>query len=390
MAEVKTVNSFLKLDQPLTRRQWAVLALLAALTLAMSVMLWWNYHALLLLPVGKLLSAGAVSTMVAALFAFCATLTTIAVLGLLARPAFIGVVVIILAACLPLVFFAPLPTTFLGILVLFIAYYQYYLNVRRETGLRKKFSVAKNIHYGMTGCIALTLVVLSLLFYGTTARDGLRTVSGAETIADFSGAAVNQFLSVKVPAFNPHESLDDFFYSVLSEYMKNGALPPAPKEGDVAFDITDPGSSIEQLVSADLYPFLAQLPQDVRRRASEDPRILQQELARASNAAFQQQFTEMRNTFIQQVGITATGETSMGEVVKMITGKYLTPKIKPYERWIPPLLALSLYFVLQIFSFLYIALINLFAMIALGLLRAAHLVALTKKTAEVEEVVLRA
>lgn len=390
MTEAKNNHSFLKLDQQFTRRQWAVLALLAALTLGMSAMLWWNYRVVLALPVSKLLSAGAVSTMVAVLIAFCATLTMIAMLGLLARPALAGVVLILFAAGLPIVFFAPLPTTFMGILVLFLAYCQYYVHVRRESGLRRKFSVIKNIHYGMTGCIALSLIALSLLFFGTTAREGSRTISSAETIADFSGAAVNQFLSVKVPAFNPRESLDDFFYSVLSEYMKNGALPPAPKDAIASFDITNPGSSIEQLVSADLYPFLAQLPQEVRRQASADPRVLRQELARESNAAFQRQFTEMRNEFIKQVGIAATGETSMGEVVKMITGKYLTSKIRPYERWIPPLLALSLYFVLQAFSFLYIALINLFSLIVVGCLRGLRLVAVKRQTAEVEEMVIQA
>lgn len=390
MAEVKVQHSFLALDHPLTRKQWVVLGLLAFLTLAASAMLWWNYREVLTLPVSKLLSIGTVPAVLALVFAYCATLTMVALLGLLARPALVGIVTIGIAACLPIMFFAPLPTTFLGMLVLFLAFSQYSLNVRREAALRRKFSVTKSIHYGMSGCIALSLIALSLLFYGTTARDGSRTVSSAETIADFSGAAVNQFLSVKVAAFNPRESLDDFFYSVLSEYVKNGALPPAPSDENISFDITNPGPSIEQLVSADLYPFLAQLPQDVRRRASADPKVLQQELARAGNEAFQRQFTDLRNAFIQQVGIAATGETSMGEVVKMITGKYLTPKIKPYERWIPPLLALSLYFVLQIFSFLYVALINLFSLIVVGCLRGLRLVAVKKQTAEVEEMVIQA
>lgn len=390
MMTTETQHTFFALDRPPTRRQWVVMTLLAFLTLTASSLLWWNYHSVLALPISKLISIGTIPVLLGVLLAYCSTLTMIALLGLLARPALVGIAVIVLAAIVPIMFFTPLPTTYFGMLVLFLAYYQYYLNVRREAGLRRKFSVTKSIHYGMTGCIALTLVVLSLLFYGTTSREGARPTSSAETIADFTGTAINQFLSVKVPAFNPHESLDDFLYRVLAGYIKNGTLPPPPSNESISFDISNPGSSIEQLVSADLYPFLAQLPADVRQRASVNPDVLRQELARVSNAAFQQQFTALREQFIQQIGIAATGATSMGEVVKMVTGKYLTPKIRPIEHWIPPLLALSLYFLLQIFSFLYIALINLFALVGMAILRSTHLVAVTQKTAEVEEVALRA
>ena len=97
----------------------------------------------------------------------------------------------------------------------------------------------------------------------------------------------------------------------------------------------------------------------------------------------------MRNEFLKSLGIQAQGTDSMDSVVAKLVGKYVTEYLGKYSKAIPSLLAFSLYFILQIFSFLYKALIRLFAWFILKVLKWTKVVEFREEEAKVERVAIK-
>ena len=103
---------------------------------------------------------------------------------------------------------------------------------------------------------------------------------------------------------------------------------------------------------------------------------------------FQAQISKARDDFINSLEIDAKGTDKISDVIAMIIRKYALQFLGPYKNYITPLLALSLFFVLNIFSFVFHLLINAFANSIFAILKATKFVYIREEKKNVQHVTL--
>jgi hypothetical protein len=84
----------------------------------------------------------------------------------------------------------------------------------------------------------------------------------------------------------------------------------------------------------------------------------------------QKQLTEeIRTDFLKTLGIKAEGNDLMNSVINKFIQQKFDDFITPYRDYIPIVLVLGLYFILQILAFIYVIIIKLIALIIFYILR---------------------
>ncbi len=195
---------------------------------------------------------------------------------------------------------------------------------QREERERIAFSVAKSLRPALTVPIAAMLVAVSLIYYGIH-------------LADYSADDQSQLLS-----------------------GASRLVAPLASSGTVEYD---PTMTLDQYLEANLL-------------GGEGERIPADVLAAA------------RREFLSRYQIAATGTTPMEEVWTRIVEVQLEEWLGPFERYLPPLIAFSLFFLLSAFTFLYRPLITLFASALVWLFRKSGVIAVSREPKEVERVTL--
>ncbi|MFH1535205.1 MAG: hypothetical protein ABIF80_04455, partial [Patescibacteria group bacterium] len=84
----------------------------------------------------------------------------------------------------------------------------------------------------------------------------------------------------------------------------------------------------------------------------------------------------------------AEGTDTISSVIAKIIRKYAFQFLGPYEDFITPLLALSLFFALNIFSFVFHALINMLASSLFAILQVSKFVKINEEKKDVQIVTL--
>jgi len=230
------------------------------------------------------------------------------------------------------------------VILLILAFLYWRREIRLDMKSRIKFLPRRVISVGLHAAMALVLLATSFAYYAflVQGKDGSTRVM--ENIVGLSADSINSLLPKVYKDYNPRMTLDEF--------------------------ITGSSTSITSTVNTGA--------------SGEVQKIFTEALSTAQKQAVD----VARRDFLKSFGIEAAGDEPMRSVVEKIVRHRIEPFLKPYIKYIPILFAISLYFVLSIFLFLYKIFIQSFSFIIFTILRWIKFVQIKKVQVEAERVTL--
>ena len=365
----------------LTSGQRVRVGILAAFTVFSSTLLWMCYHTVLAIGLTHALWWIILSFL--SLFLFVAL---VAIVALLVHERMIAWSIYILAILTHLIWFRYGWYSSIAVLLLVIGCLYYDWQIKTEESLRIRFSVSKSMRYGLSTTIALVLLAISLTFYGHSVAKQQLAGSSLSPLHEMAGNTVNQAIALQIPDYDPKETVDDLLYRLMTAQIKKQVEGEAQDRGVQApeIDFSNPAASFEQLSNLDLSAIINELPPEIRSQVGDDPEALRQYIQDRGNAMIESRFVTERNKILSDLGVQAQGSTPVGEVVKQLVAKQLEKFLGPYEVFVPPLLALTVFFTLSIFIFLYAGFMKAFATLIFAIIKGTGFVKIQTIDAEVE------
>lgn len=248
---------------------------------------------------------------------------------------------VVVAALTHFIFFTISLPNSIVILLVVTGFILWRAQVFSDARNRISFSSMAIITAGLAGTVTFCLLAVSVTYYSYLVEDegSDRLISGVvETAAD----TVNTVLPKYVEGYDPTMTLDEFLLS-----------------------------STENIVDADA---IGGLGGDVINDA----------IREGLDAAEGEVLAESRKQFLATFDIQAEGTDSMGDIVTRAAERRIRGVLDPYKKFIPAILALSLFFVLRIFGFVYILIARGCAALVFGLMRATGVVQIQKILVEKE------
>ncbi len=364
---------------------WKVL-LLGILTVFAGLAFWF-FTSLLLSSGTELLTTGAGRIrLIVTFISFFLFIAFSGLTGMLIRRQLSVFSIMVLAALAYLPFFGLSALTLLAFLAVLVGLTQFAWHLKTEQRERLRFSVSKVLRPGIGLTITLLLVAVSLTWYAMTTKRAGPSASPLEAFVNSAANTTNRVLASQVPGYNPSESLDAFLLrQALTQAQKESNRILEEQGVAVPTESSDESTDIvQQIGNVDLQALFSQLPAEVRAQAGTDPEALKQQLMQEGNARVEQELAQARDELLSNLQIEAEGNTPMGEVIRQFLFKQISRYIGPYEKFLPTLLALSLYFTLQVFAFLYVLFITMLCEFLFWLLKAAGVVSIQRVDAQQE------
>ena len=129
----------------------------------------------------------------------------------------------------------------------------------------------------------------------------------------------------------------------------------------------------------------ADLQKQVNTQLDAQRAVLQQEALKQLSVAQRQLLEEARREFLAGFKIEATGSESMDTIIERIMTKNVSRYVDPYQHLIPPILALSFFFIIELISFVYRYLIFALAPLVAWVYRKLGLLRLETQVQTVQE-----
>ncbi len=292
-------------------------------------------------------------TVVSTLLAFCLMFAMVALTEVLVTKRLMILLTIIVAALTSFVFFGFSVWTLIAALIMMLGFLLWRRSINDDLKTRTTFKPQKTLDAGLKGAVTIILLASSVMYYGyfidqPNAED--RIVNG---LVDTSMSTVNFTLeNVYGNGYDKDLSLDAFIANI---------------------------TRIDQLKSQGV---------DEIDNVTPEIRALDEQIKAGLDAASNEIVAQGRQEFLNTFDIQAAGSDTMDAVVRKIVTKKVNQFVQPYQKFIPALLALSLFFVLNVFSIVYRELIKAFSLLVYQILRWLHFIKITKVQTEVEKVTL--
>ena len=317
--------------------------------------------------------------------AFCLWVAFIGIDAILV-PKRIWLYPIILLSVLPLLFYFKADFyTGIVFLVLILAFIYFTRGIKAEKKDRIKFNLLNclKVHLGIT--LIFCVAAVSLLFYShLAARQAGGQTKTNEVVAESTASILNLFLETQFKDYNPNMSLDEFVLTVGQQFMEK----VGPSLGE---DVNVTENYKTQNIVKDIEDAINRgeiqrgaLPPEIIQKMNEGILTAQDIVAAQATDLFSKQLTAARDDFLKQLGIEAKGTDKISEVLKKIVSQKLSEGLLPFIPWLPPFLAVSLFFTLVIFDFLYVIFVKIFALLIYLLMLITKFIVIKKETKEVE------
>lgn len=368
MAEQSTTFRFNITPLTTTKAEVPQVALLGVLAVVASVGAWVMLGRALRLDVLHItLHAGIILAITAVAFFF--VLATVGLIGMLVHDTLLAKILLLLNATLYLLFFGRSLASVIAFLLLVLAYLLYDQQIKGEQKDRIRFSVVNSLRPGLGMTMTIVLIAISLTFYNVTKSLVGTTTSPLDDVVRGAASATNRVLAVQVPGYNPDMTLNDFvLHLAYREIQKHTA-------GDVQLPDQPPksiGQYVQSLVGNDTNGIIAKLPASIKQQLTTTKQDAAAEAALQQAAQLpqvQQAVNDAQAQLLDTLKIDADGSARMGDVVQQYLNTQIHRYVGPYEKFFPSILALSLYFTLQVFSFVYSILIGALTALLLTVLR---------------------
>ncbi|MDD5567271.1 MAG: hypothetical protein PHH01_03700 [Patescibacteria group bacterium] len=274
----------------------------------------------------------------------------------------------------------------------FLGLLQFGFKIREEKRARIKASIVKYLRNGLGLCVSTLLLAISISFYGAMTAKGTEGLDSVEVLSKFTANAGNQILVMQVPGYNPEMTLDEFILLLLAQGSEGAQKVEAaeaqselnlPIGGDQSsfFGLDLSGMTNElQGISPD--ELKAAIPPDFEDQVKKDPEYIKKVFQDIKDQMVGQQIAKAREQLVKALNIEADGDDQMGTVLEKALEVYFDDLFKPFKYLIPPILALTVYFLLQIFGFVYCWITRLLAFLVYGILRLTKFVRYEKEMKE--------
>ncbi|MFA6197952.1 MAG: hypothetical protein WC734_02215 [Patescibacteria group bacterium] len=275
--------------------------------------------------------------------------------------------------------------------------------IREEKRERRKASIHKYMRSGVSlGLIAL-LLAISFCFYSVSIRSGESQLDPSESLSKITVNRVNQYLITQLPGYDPNMTVNEFLFLVAikgSQQAKPAGaavVTDLPATEDVKTEVSDSvpgwlGVDINKLnqqidtISED--QLRAQLPADFLDQVKKNPRLLTEKFAELQSSMIGQQIDVARNEIARQFNIQAGSQEAIGSVLERAVAQKYQDLFGPFIYLVPPLLALGLFFILQIFNFVFVIITIMFARIIFTSMRWMGFYHIKEESAPIETLVL--
>lgn len=325
--------------------------MLAILVIVASALFWLAWHNALTTGISFDLGTQNIIIVVTTLLAFCLLFTLMAVSEVVITRSWIELIITVLAAGTVFIFFSPSLWSLVGFLLVFLGFMYWRREVRIDEKSRFKFMPRRTISAGLRTAVTVILLAACFVYYsfmvtGTDASARF-TDNLVETGTSYIHKALNLFYK---GAYHTDMTLDEFL-------LRNSTV-----DGEkilAGFGISETG-------------------------ISEIDAIIEQGLSEVEEAALSQ----ARQGFLETFNIEATGDETMNMIVEKVVRRNIDHYIEPYQKFIPALLALSLFLLLSIFRFIYNELIKSFSFLLFHILVWIKFIKVEKIKVEAEKITL--
>lgn len=299
------------------------------------------------------ITIGSVMTVVTTLLAFCLMFAMVALTEVLVTRRLMALLTIIVSALTGFVFFSFSVWTLIATLIMMLGFLLWRRSINSDLKTRTTFNPHKTLDVGLRGAVTVILLASSVMYYGHFVSQENTEEHIVDGLVDTSMAAVNFSLEKFYGnGYDPNLSLDAFIANLtrIEDLKAQGA-------GEID-----------------------ELPPEIQ--------LLDEQIKAGLDAAGTEIVAQGRQEFLNTFEIEAAGTDTMDTVVRTIVTKQITQFVGPYEKLIPALLALSLFFVLNIFSIVYRELIKIFSVLVYHILKWLRFIQITKVQTEAEKVTL--
>lgn len=269
---------------------------------------------------------------------FCLMFALIGLAAVMIKNMLLFLLIAIVSAGAYLVFFK-FNIWSLGTLLLSIVAFLYWRQaVQSDMKSRIKFLPKKAISVGLHATISLMILAVAFAYGGFFVQKQGGSAKVVDGIAKTTANAVNNFMPLAYKGYRPTMTLDEFVGS----------------SANIITTTTSGTGVMKEVVSK----------------------------------AQQEAIKESRNQFLKTFNIEAAGDEPMRSVIEKVVRSKFEPILKPYEKFIPLLMVISLYFILSIFLFIYTLLIQSFSFIIFTILRWLKFVQIKKVQVEADRITL--
>lgn len=386
-----------KKEESLNQAQLVKGAALGIFAIILSVFVWYRLAKILTVNqavnVFNIFSVDLIKSIAGTVFVFCLMISFLGLFSILVKDKKIAIPTLILSSFSYLFFFKFNLIGFISLILLLVGFWSFFFQVNRESRARYKFSITKSIKEGLGLIIFIILAVISLAYYSIiTETAKVNMTTPVEGIAESATNLTNQFLKGQIPGYRPAMPLDDFLFENLMRLSKvigeQSQDQSAGQKNELVTDI-DVSYVYENLDRVPWPEIEQKLPPDIKKQAGGNKETLRRMIEDARIQFKTQVAPNLRKDFLEKLGITATGDDEVGAVLNKFFKDSLDKVLGPYSKWIPPFLAISLFFVLGIFSPFYKMLIKIIVILLTNLCFWFKVAEIKKEETEVEKVGLK-
>jgi hypothetical protein len=345
-----------KVPKPAPWKFWVM----GGITVLFAIVFWWTLDMALQRKLTSLPSWEQAMQFLISLTFFCITLSLFGVLAMAAKRQrwWITALTAALAALALLPFFPWRLATLGAVGITLAGFWLWSWNIAGDVAGRKKFQPHYTIHAGFGTGLVLLLVGVSMCYY-TSLGDSRKTAEEVRT--GMIGAARNGidfYLPKQIPGYTGSMTLDQFLSLVATDKFGEFIVPQITqtldsdtKKEEAYKQITDQLSKVNPVFSTPQVS--SELQKQLNSQLDAQRAVLQEEALKQLSAAQRQLLEEARREFLASFKIEATGSESMDTIIERILTRNVTRYVDPYERLIPPILALSFFFIIELISVVY-------------------------------------
>ncbi len=347
--EEKKIEPFIE-PQPFGK-----IMLLMGLAVASSLLFWLAWDNAIVSGLSFSASWNNILIVLSTLLAMCLMFTLIAMAEVLITNRWFLFFMALVSAGTLFVFFKPALWSFVAFILVILGMMLWKREIRLDEKTRVSFVPKRIIGSGLK--LAVTLILLATCFnyfnFMTT-----RTDAEQQTLDSLSGTGSqvveNVLLLYYGEKFSPKMTLDEFLASI------SFAVKDKIEDEKVKVDTGN-----EKLDNA-----------------------LGEAITEGLTAVEKEFINEARESFAETFEIDVDGTETMSEVIKLIVSKNIDKFLDPYVKFIPALLAIGLFFLLNIFNFVYRELIKSFSFLLFHILKWTKFIHIKKIQIEAEKISL--
>ena len=330
-------------------------ATIISLAVASTALFWWAWEHIITSGLSFEFNFQNIFLVVSTLLALCLMLTIVAMAEVLITKKLSLLLMAIFSSATLFIFFKPSLWTSIGFLLMLLAFMAWRREIRQDEKTRVKFVPQQVINSGLKMAVSLILLSACFNYYSFMVVRPNSEEHTLDSLVHQGSVTIENVLDLYYQdEFDPTMSLDSFIENIslsVGESIINDKvnIDTGNEEVDATLGLV---------------------------------------IAEGLTAAQSEIADEAKESFLDTFKIEASGEESMNEIIDKIVRKNTIEYIDPYLKFVPALLAVSLFFLLNIFNFIYREFIKAFSYLLFKVLVWTKFIHLKKVQVEAEKISL--